>query len=96
MIRTADYKLIESLDEDTVCRYCEIEHAPAEELYDLQSDPSEDQNIAKERSEKVSEFNKLLDQHREALTEPTPTDNEEVNYEDEAAVMERLEDLGYR
>lgn len=98
MLRTPKEKLIYSLDGDTVCRYCDVQHAPENELYNLVEDPTESKNVAGEQQNRVSEVKELAN----AITSefearcPSPESDSTVEYEDEEAVQERLEALGYR
>ncbi len=46
MIRMGKYKYITALKpEDAICRYCNIVHGGVEELYDLEKDPREEENL---------------------------------------------------
>lgn len=56
-----DYKLIESINkEKAVCEYCGIIHGGLRELYNLKSDPLEEQNIYDDGSNVVKELRKIL------------------------------------
>jgi arylsulfatase A-like enzyme len=98
MIRSEDTKLIYLLQGDTICRYCDLQHAPEVELYDLQADPDEVTNVAQSRT---ADVNQLREQAETAASQyrnkcPSSTDEQAVSYEDEQEVEERLEALGYR
>jgi len=97
-IRTQDKKAIYLLEEENICRYCGIEHAPKAEYYKLTTDPDERKNKATDAKD---EFNMLRDRADKIANQyeqqcPSPSEIESVNYEDEDAVHERLEALGYR
>lgn len=98
MVRTTEEKLIYLLEGDTVCRYCDVEHAPAVELYDLLEDPEERTNRAEERSDRVDELRATGEHLGEDLSKrcPVADGDESVTYEDEEEVHERLEALGYK
>lgn len=60
-IRTRDYKYSYSLTaEDAVCRYCGRIHGGHEELYDLNEDPGETQNIAEQRPDILASLKRRL------------------------------------
>jgi arylsulfatase A-like enzyme len=100
MIRTKSHKLIRLVDGDTVCRYCDIEHAPSIELYDLNTDPAECDNLGKSNMTKVSELQQCSMSATEQFESRRPAENTDTNskveYEDEQEVFDRLEALGYK
>jgi arylsulfatase A-like enzyme len=97
MLRTREEKLIYLVEGDTVCRYCDVQHGPAEELYDLRTDPEERQNLANERPERVAELRAQAEEMASALADRRgETTDETVEYDDEAEIHDRLEALGYR
>lgn len=97
MIRTDDEKLIYSLDGDTVCRYCGIEHASEVEFYDLSKDPHERCNIADDRPNRVEELRKRAESWADSMEARRGEVNREgVEYDDEEEVYKRLDALGYR
>jgi arylsulfatase A-like enzyme len=96
MVRSEDSKLIYSLDSDTVCRYCHVQHAPDTEFYDIPSDPGEIENIARYQTEHVDEFREYGDLTAASFRANRPDGSGSVDYEDEDEVKERLEALGYR
>ena len=60
-IRTNKWKYIYSPSEKhAICRYCGIIHGGLEELYDLENDPNETQNIIKEKPEITIKLRTLL------------------------------------
>lgn len=96
MVRTREEKFIRLLDGDTTCRYCGIEHAPDEELFDLVDDPEETTNLVNEHPERVDELADTLERlYAELLDSPQSNDSRTV-YEDEEAIIEHFEALGYR
>lgn len=92
-VRTTRYKYIESLNEQTGCRYCSIEHAPRRELYDLVVDPKETTNIVKERSKVADQLSMRMEEWIESR--PNPEDGNEIPNFDDENVLRRLKDLGY-
>lgn len=98
MVRSKDTKLIYSLTGDTICRYCDVQHASEIELYDLAKDPNECNNIAKENQDIVEKYVRYGDDKAEELKNRKPDSNtdESITYEDEDKVKKRLEYLGYR
>jgi arylsulfatase A-like enzyme len=98
MVRSERSKLIYSLDGETVCRYCDVQHAPAVEFYDLIADPAETENLAEDREDDVTELREYGDSVAEEFTtqRPNADADSEVTYDDEGEVEERLEALGYR
>ncbi len=60
-IRTKRYKYIHAdSEQDALCKYCGIIHGDVEELYDLESDPNENNNIIKQKLELKRTFHDLL------------------------------------
>lgn len=98
MIRDRNKKLIYDVAQDTTCRYCGIQHAPKEELFIIEDDPSEQTNRAPEEKQTVNELRSKAEQAAKDLKARSPksTGSEDVSYEDEEEIHERLEALGYR
>jgi len=103
-IRTPEYKFIKHCADDVLerergnslrCGYCNTLHAGERELYDLTSDHSETLNVAEDRPERVGALEEMLSSYHGSLSYPNIGDLG-IEYEDEDAVMSRLEDLGYR
>ena len=98
MIRTEEEKLIYLVGGDTVCRYCDVQHAPETELYNIADDPEEKNNLRTSRQERVSELRekaeKMAESYKDRSVEVRP--DEKVKYEDEEEVQKRLEHLGYK
>ncbi len=92
---TENWKYIEAV-QDGVCRYCNRTHGDSKQLYDLTNDPLETTNLADthvdERTEQKQRLTDFLTQYQPANTAST----DEVQYDDEAEVLDRLESLGYR
>ncbi|MFC7021129.1 MULTISPECIES: sulfatase [Haloarcula] len=98
MIFKNEKKLIYLVDGTTVCRYCEVEHAPSIELYDTKQDPEERTNLLSEQKDTVEKLKRLSEERSNHLLEKRPkggSDNS-VSYHDEEDVYKRLEALGYR
>lgn len=98
MVRTRDEKLIYLVDGDTICRYCEIQHAPEKELYDLEADPLEEVNGAGDHPDRVVELRERGDTAAEEFRGRRRDDDgdADITYEDEDEIHDRLEALGYR
>lgn len=91
-VRTKNHKYIKRLDDQSVCRYCEIRHAPARELYDLEEDPDEENNVVGENPELGKDLDDKLQSWINHLPGPT---KEEVSFEPSEEVKDRLEEMGY-
>lgn len=60
-IRTKDYKYICALSEEkAMCRYCERIHGGLKELYDLNLDPDETENIIESKQEIADKFDQSI------------------------------------
>jgi len=103
-IRTREYKYITAAEDavlerergDTFrCGYCETVHGERQELYTVREDPGETENLVEDRPEVTDRLTAELDAYHDSLC-PVKTGDERVRYEDEEAVLDRLEDLGYR
>ncbi|WP_348611329.1 sulfatase family protein [Halobaculum rarum] len=92
MIRTDSYKYIKRLDNQTVCRYCGIQHAPERELYDLDADPDECQNIIDTNPDLAQELDEKLETWIERRQAPRKDDG---SYELSSDVEDHLEEMGY-
>ena len=79
-IRDGSWKLITSLTDDRV----------ADALYDLDADPHERRNLARERPERVQQLRARLEDLATESVEAAP-----MAEEDEAILAARLEELGY-
>lgn len=98
MIRTRDEKLIYDLEDDVTCRYCEVVHAPATEYYSLKDSPVELIDCSDDHPERVAELRDRAAELANNYTERCPDpDGESAKYDDdEVALKDRLEALGYR
>lgn len=99
MIRSESMKLIYSLDEDTICRYCDVQHARPVELYDLESDSDEQTNISADRPDRVNKIKSNAEQKVREYEQQRPADGSErteMEYDEEEELYSHLEDLGYR
>lgn len=99
MVRSETAKLIYSLDEDTICRYCDVQHARPVELYDLKSDPDEQTNISADRPDQVDELRSYGEQKAREFERQRPaggSERAEMEYDEEEELYSRLEELGYR
>lgn len=91
-IRTGSYKYIKRLGNDTECRYCQVSHGGEMELYDLEDDPEELDNIVTEEPNIVAQLDDKLESWIEQLPQPKKQDN---TYEAGQVVKEHLDDMGY-
>lgn len=92
-IRTEQYKFIQRLDDTSICSYCGFGHGPTSELYDLDTDPSETDNIV-ETSPDIAES--LAEKVNDRIGEIPDTSQSEVMFHESQEVMERLESMGYK
>lgn len=101
-IRTADYKYIYALSEkDAMCKACGRIHGGTRELYDLNKDPGETENIVEENpdaanklQEKLSEWVKFVEvNHQKCLVGKKKS--YDTSLEEEEIITERLKALGY-
>jgi len=93
------HKLIYAIDDNTICRYCEVEHAPDVELFNLETDPKEKTNIASNNERITTELSALGDQAAKEYIarQPTLDDNRnDITYDEEEEIYDRLDALGYR
>lgn len=96
MVSSGESKLVYSVNDETVCRYCGIQHARDTEFYDTVSDPGEKKNIEATREESVEKFRKYGDELAAMFVASRASSDDDVHYEDETEVQKRLEALGYR
>lgn len=99
-VRTKRYKYITALSkEEGLCRCCNLIHGALEELYDLNDDPQELQNIVKNEPKVRNTFKKMLFEWVRSFEETKLNESTEEKispeYEKEVEVMERLRKLGY-
>ncbi|AHG00780.1 hypothetical protein HALLA_07200 [Halostagnicola larsenii XH-48] len=99
-VRTDRWKYLRAVEDDPTCRYCERSHGESEQLYDLESDPEETENLVAERPETLAalrdELDDLLSRHEPRSGPSNDADDDAVEYDDEEEVLDRLESLGYR
>jgi arylsulfatase A-like enzyme len=106
-LRTDRYKYLKHVPDEVLerergdsfrCGYCETVHGDDRELYDLRADPEERENLVADRPEVAADLDARLTSHFDGLEYPDgeEADADRVEYDDEAAVLDRLEDLGYR
>lgn len=104
-IRTERYKFIKHIEDPVLrehrgssleCGYCNTVHEGERELYDLQEDPGETNNVIGEHAEQTAELESKLDSYFERHGPHPEMDGDSgVEYDDEEEVLDRLEDLGY-
>ena len=104
-IRTTDWKYIEyrpdelheSDDENPLwCRYCETVHEDEPELYDLDEDPHETNNVVDSHPDVATELRKRLSTLLTDVSVASEREDATLAFDDEEEVMQRLEELGYR
>lgn len=95
-IRTENYKLIKTVGDNEPCRYCERVHAKSTELYNLETDPRELNNIKEEQPEPLKILSNTIEETVSEFKAPDIDENEAIKYEDEDTVEEQLRALGYR
>ncbi|MFB6186271.1 MAG: sulfatase, partial [Halobacteriaceae archaeon] len=91
-IRTDQYKYIELLSGTPTCRYCEINHGPSKELYDIRSDPDEETNIYESNPEIAKRLKYRLSDWVESIPTPEPANE---GFKPDSDAVERLEAMGY-
>ncbi|MBD3166745.1 sulfatase-like hydrolase/transferase [bacterium] len=104
-LRTDTYTYIKATDGEGWCNYCQKVHVGTEELYDLENDPGEENDVTSERPEVAAELRERLDHtiaeldaKREAELASTGDDggeDVELSAEEEEILKKRLKDLGY-
>ncbi len=103
-IRTGDYKYVYALSENAICRACRCVHGDVEELYDLNEDPEENQNIVKKNPKVANRLKKQLSnwieflEHKkeeERIKKERKPSESIYTREEEEKVIERLKSLGY-
>lgn len=104
-VRTRTHKYIKSGSDSVLerergdafrCGYCDTVHGSDRELYDLTTDPAEEDNIVDQAPELADRLDEAIDSYYESVTPVDIEQRESVEYENEEDVLERLEDLGYR
>lgn len=73
-VRTERYKYIETIGESSVCRGCHVVHGGERELYDVERDPGETENLVEVEQELASELSNGLHRWRES----TPRERERI------------------
>lgn len=92
-IRTAEYKLIKRLDARLSCRYCDITHAEDVELYDLEADPGEMENVVSSNDAVRTRLEAELERFIESVPHP---ESDAIDFEADPEVIDRLKDMGYK
>jgi len=104
-IRTTDWKYIEyrpdelheSDDENPLwCRYCETVHGDEPELYDLDEDLHETNNVVDSHPDVATELRERLSTLLTDVSVASEREDATLAFDDEEEVMQRLEELGYR
>jgi len=98
MIRSRESKLIRLVDGNPICRYCDIQHAEPIELYRLDVDSDEKNNVANSHPSTVEKLGKICDERISDYEYSKPANNtaKKISYDDEEEIHEHLRALGYR
>jgi arylsulfatase A-like enzyme len=94
-IRTNNYKYIRNLNENRSGKQSD-KRRPAEQLYDIQTDPGESCNIVKQNPQKKSELLRRLEIWLESLPEPGESDSTLESARRDRQLMQQFEALGYK
>jgi len=103
-IRTEEYKYIMALDNKGWCNYCQKVHVGIEELYDLQNDPQELQDLTSQKKSLAKKMRTRLENiiaHLNKKRNQSISDNDnngksdDFNADEEKSVRKRLKGLGY-
>lgn len=105
-LRTKDFKYIYAPDGVGMCNYCQKVHAGVEELYELEKDPVEKNNIADENKEKAAEMRQRLDGFMKKLDKKRNSkmkqghrrgdiSEDNINFKEEKKIRKKLRGLGY-
>jgi arylsulfatase A-like enzyme len=105
-LRTHKFKYIYAPDGYGLCKYCQMVHGGAEELYNLEKDPEERTNIvdkdtiiAQQMHKILDEFYNKLESKRRKEIEEDPSDdlfpNERPDPKEEKEIKRKLRGLGY-
>jgi len=102
-VRTDNYKYIKAVSpKDAICQECDQVHGGIEELYDMNKDPRENNNIigknlnmAKILKEKLSTWVRSLEYKKKNKGLQGRTQAEVYSPEEEKMIVERLKKLGY-
>lgn len=77
------------------CGYCKTVHGSERELFDLEADPQECQNVINDQRHVAEMFDSRYETFVTNLVDPQET-RDDVRYENEDEVLDRLEAIGYR
>lgn len=96
-IRTKRYKYIYALSpEEAMCKYCKDVHGGLEELYDLNKDPQEKQNIIQKNTGVAGQLSQRLHRWEKSFEKSMLKEGSyRLPPEEEREVAERLRKLGY-
>lgn len=104
-IRTEKWKYIRHVKDDVLvdergssleCGYCKTVHGDPPELFDLESDPDETENVVEEHPEVVSDLEERYESFLSNLADVGSRRREPVDYDDEDELLDRLEAIGYK
>jgi arylsulfatase A-like enzyme len=105
-LRTKEHKFIFAPDGTGLCNYCQTVHGGAEELYDMETDPEEAENIVSNASSVAQQLRKQLDQIIKALDDKRqqgmnkspsegPLPGQNFDPKEEKKIKRKLRGLGY-
>lgn len=104
VMRNERWKYVRHVDDEVLeaergssfqCAYCDTPHGDAEQLYDLDTDPEETENVVEEYPDVVAELDAAYQEFVQGLAD-FAEDPSTVRYDDEAEILDRLESLGYK
>jgi len=105
-LRTHKYKYIYAPDGQGLCNYCQMVHGGSEELYNLEKDPEEtnnivdkDKSIAQQMRKELDSFYKSLEKKRQKELEEgrsnDPSLTTKSDLKEEKKIKRKLRGLGY-
>lgn len=96
-IRTAEWRLTYELDSGDPCRYCDVQHAPPVELYNLTTDTAETEDVSDMYEERVTELREAAEEWIDNRPKVTGDgEGDEGRAAPAEDVLEHLEELGYK
>ena len=104
-VRTEKWKYIRHVEDDVLvdergssleCGYCKTIHGDPPELFDLEGDPAETENVVEEHPEVVSDLEERYESFLSNLADVGSPKREPVGYDHEDELLDRLEAIGYK
>lgn len=94
-IRTREFKYIRNLDQSRSGGAASVSR-PAEQLFDLTTDPGETTNLATERPDRCAELRTRLDEWLDSVPRPEKSQPTVRHPSEDEELMETLDALGYK